>query len=102
MRVRNDKAAGRRYHGVVLGGIFNDPFGAHRQVEEYMSDASLSESGDGLSLEDRIKSLEEKHSELDSALKEEEARPLPDSLTIATLKRQKLAIKDELADLTHH
>ena len=67
-----------------------------------MSDASLSESGDGLSLEDRIKSLEEKHSELDSALKEEEARPLPDSLTIATLKRQKLAIKDELADLTHH
>lgn len=67
-----------------------------------MSDASLSEGGDGLTLEDRIKSLEEKHSELDSALKEEEARPLPDSLAIATLKRRKLAIKDELADLTHH
>ena len=52
------------------------------------------------SAEDRIQLLQKKHFELDEALQREEARPMPDSLTIATLKRQKLAIKDELAQLT--
>lgn len=66
-----------------------------------MSDMGvIGEDETNISLEDRIQSLQEKHSELDAALKEEEARPMPDSITIGTLKRQKLAIKDELAQLT--
>ena len=66
-----------------------------------MSDISVaSDSGQGFPNNQRIGSLEEKHSKLDAALAEEEARPVPDTLTIATLKRKKLAIKDELAALT--
>lgn len=66
-----------------------------------MSDMGvIGEDGSKLSHEDRIQTLRQKHSELDAALREEEARPMPDSMTIGTLKRQKLAIKDELAQLT--
>ena len=66
-----------------------------------MSDVSVaSESGETLSLSRRIHLLEDEHTQLDQALAEEEARPMPDSLRIASLKRQKLAIKDELAALT--
>jgi len=66
-----------------------------------MSDMSVaSESGESLSLSRRIHILEDEHTQLEQALAEEEARPMPDSLRIASLKRKKLAIKDELADLT--
>lgn len=51
--------------------------------------------------EEHIKSLLDKHSELEMALRDEEARPMPDSLAIASLKRKKLAIKDEIAQLRH-
>lgn len=53
-----------------------------------------------LSLEDQIHNLEKQHCDLDAALREEEARPLPDSLEISDLKRKKLAVKDQLAELT--
>lgn len=53
-----------------------------------------------LSLEDQIQNLEKQHCDLDAALREEEARPLPDSLEISDLKRKKLAVKDQLAQLT--
>ncbi len=53
-----------------------------------------------LSLEDQIQTLEKQHCDLDAALREEEARPLPDSLEISDLKRKKLAVKDQLAQLT--
>ena len=67
-----------------------------------MSDTSVTgQDQANSSTEDRIQLLQQKHSELDEALQREEARPMPDSLTIATLKRQKLAIKDELAQLTN-
>jgi len=56
-------------------------------------------SGD-LSIEDQIQILEKQHCDLDAALREEEARPLPDSLEISDLKRKKLAVKDQLAQLT--
>ena len=52
------------------------------------------------SMHDRVQMLKEQHNQIDAKLKQEEARPLPDSLTIATLKRQKLAIKDEIAQLS--
>ena len=66
-----------------------------------MSDMGvIGEDGTKISLEHQIQSLQEKHSELDAMLKEEEARPMPDSIAIGMLKRQKLAIKDEMAQLT--
>ena len=54
-----------------------------------------------MSLEDRVKTLQEKHQDLEKILEEEESRPLPDNIVIHDLKRQKLAIKDEIARLTH-
>lgn len=54
-----------------------------------------------MSLEDRVKKLEEKHEDLDKVLAEEESRPLPDNIVIHDIKRQKLAIKDEIMRLTH-
>lgn len=66
-----------------------------------MSDISVaSDSGQSFPFNQRKSSLQEEHSQLEAALAEEEARPMPDSLTIAILKRKKLAIKDELAALT--
>ena len=49
----------------------------------------------------RIQSLQSKHQALDDAIVQENARPLPDDNTIAKLKRQKLRIKDELAEHIH-
>ena len=43
-----------------------------------------------------IFSLEARHARLDRELDAETHRPLPDSMTIQTLKRQKLRIKDEI------
>lgn len=40
--------------------------------------------------------LEMKHAGLDRRIAEESQRPLPDSVTIAELKRQKLRLKEEL------
>lgn len=51
--------------------------------------------------EERIRSLMDKHLELEMALRDEEARPMPNSLAITSLKRKKLAIKDEIAQLRH-
>lgn len=66
-----------------------------------MPDMSVaSETGETISLSHRIDHLQDEHTQLEQALAEEEARPMPDSLRIASLKRRKLAIKDELADLT--
>lgn len=48
---------------------------------------------------DRIDSLRERHASLDHKLDEEINRPLPDEATLLALKRQKLAIKDEIARL---
>jgi hypothetical protein len=54
-----------------------------------------------MSLEDRVKTLQEKKEDIEKVLQEEENRPLPDNIFIHDLKRQKLAIKDEIARLTH-
>lgn len=61
-----------------------------------MSESSVQDVPNDLSGDRRIQALKELHSELEAALEAEEARPLPDSLEIASLKRKKLAIKDEI------
>lgn len=53
-----------------------------------------------MSVEDRIASLKAKHHELEHAIDEENNRPHPDDGVIADLKRRKLKIKDEIAQLT--
>lgn len=61
----------------------------------------MTKGGDAMSLEDRVKTLQEKHEDLEKTLEQEENRPLPDNIAVHDLKRQKLAIKDEIARLTH-
>ncbi len=50
---------------------------------------------------DRIEVLKEKHATLENAIAEESNRPMPDSSAVAHLKREKLAIKDELQRIQH-
>jgi len=52
-----------------------------------------------MSTDDRVVALKTKHAELDAAIVEENARPHPDDVEIAQLKKQKLAIKDEIANI---
>lgn len=54
-----------------------------------------------MSVDDHVKALEEKHAEFEKLIQEEEARPLPDHVTLHDIKRQKLAIKDEISKLVH-
>lgn len=55
-----------------------------------------------MALDDRLNTLRDKHANLDRMLEEESGRPMPDDVVVHGLKRQKLAIKDEIANLTHH
>ncbi len=55
-----------------------------------------------MALDDRVRTLQDKHADLDRMLDEEAGRPMPDTVVVHDLKRQKLAIKDEIAHLTHH
>ena len=49
--------------------------------------------------EEHVQALRAKHANLEAKIEDELKRPLPDEATVAFLKRQKLRIKDELADL---
>ncbi len=49
---------------------------------------------------DRVRSLQAKHAKLERELSHEEARPAPSPAAVATLKREKLKIKDELARMS--
>lgn len=48
-----------------------------------------------------IDALRQKHAELEATILEEEGRPAPDATVLHDLKRQKLAIKDQIAALEH-
>jgi hypothetical protein len=48
---------------------------------------------------ERIDSLRARHAWLDEKLESEAGRPHPDDIVVHDLKRQKLAIKDEIARL---
>ncbi len=52
-----------------------------------------------VSTTDRIEVLKQKHASLEVALEDENNRPMPNSSVVAKLKREKLAIKDELQRL---
>jgi len=52
--------------------------------------------------EDQITVLKQKHASLESALSAENNRPMPDASTLGHIKREKLAIKDELERLAHY
>jgi len=51
---------------------------------------------------ERLDTLKAKHAALDAAIEEENHRPLPDTTKIHDLKRQKLKIKDEMAQIDRH
>jgi len=53
-----------------------------------------------MSLEERIEGLKAQHRDLETALEQEHGRPSPDAVVIAEMKKQKLRIKDEIAELT--
>lgn len=55
-----------------------------------------------MSVEERIQSLKLRHTQLESELEQETHRPHPDDLHIAEIKRQKLRLKDEIANLRAH
>ncbi|MSO93647.1 MAG: DUF465 domain-containing protein [Rhodospirillales bacterium] len=55
-----------------------------------------------MSMDERISALKAKHHTLEIAIQEEQNRPHPDDLQIATLKKQKLRIKDEIVTLSSH
>ena len=52
-----------------------------------------------MAVSSHVQSLSSKHSELDNLIKAEMRSPSPDTLRIATLKKQKLALKDEISHL---
>lgn len=54
-----------------------------------------------MSSQDRIEELRAQHRSLDSSLDQEIHRPLPDPDLVTDLKRQKLRIKDQIAQLEH-
>lgn len=55
-----------------------------------------------MSLTSHLSQLRQKHEILSRKIEDEQRRPAADPLEIATLKRQKLVLKDEIARLTHH
>jgi hypothetical protein len=54
-----------------------------------------------MSLDERIDALRAKHHVLETMIEEETNRPRPDEVVITRLKKQKLMIKDEIANLSH-
>lgn len=50
-----------------------------------------------MTVEDKITTLKLKHASLKKAVDDEENRPMPNEAILQTLKREKLAIKDEIA-----
>ncbi|MBY0305755.1 MAG: hypothetical protein B7Y43_06435 [Sphingomonas sp. 28-62-20] len=44
-----------------------------------------------------LSALEAKHAKLDSRIASESRRPLPDPLTLAALKKEKLRLKEEIS-----
>jgi len=52
-----------------------------------------------INLNDQPDALESKHTQLETALRKEQKRPQPDDITIQQLKREKLALKDQISEL---
>ena len=52
-----------------------------------------------MALEQRIESLRKRHAHIETLLQQEENRPAPDIARVQELKKEKLALKDEIARL---
>jgi len=52
-----------------------------------------------LAQDERVEALKAQHSDLESQIEQELGRPMPDDSLIGNLKKQKLRIKDEIAQL---
>jgi len=63
---------------------FPSPFGRWSNKERNVNSSHLS-------------ALKQKHTDLDNRLEQEEGRPMPDELVLHDLKKQKLALKDEMS-----
>jgi uncharacterized protein YdcH (DUF465 family) len=66
------------------GEFLAGTFGLRHQVEESMGD-------------ERFDDLQTRHAELDKQIRIEESRRVPDEDALNTLKKEKLALKDQLA-----
>jgi hypothetical protein len=53
-----------------------------------------------MAVEDRIRSLRDKHAYLDQAINKESTRAMPDDLKVSEWKREKLRIKDTIMELS--
>lgn len=60
-------------------------------------DFRLIKEGKSMSLDGKIDTLKSKHQALENAIEDHNNRPHPDDIEIASLKKQKLKIKDEIA-----
>lgn len=52
-----------------------------------------------MAVEDRIRSLRDKHAQLEHSIQKETTRALPDAEKVTEWKREKLRIKDSINDL---
>ncbi len=52
-----------------------------------------------MTISSHIDALYEKHHQLEAALEEERTHPMPDFVTITQLKKRKLLIKEEIAQM---
>ncbi len=55
----------------------------------------------GMPYETHLEHLNQKHDALEQAISCETQRPIPDTIRLGELKRQKLRIKDEINRLAH-
>lgn len=55
-----------------------------------------------MSLMDRIETLKSRHAALEQAIHDEFTRPHPDDELLHELKKRKLKLKDEIAQLARH
>ena len=53
-----------------------------------------------MTMEDRVETLRARHAHLEHEIDDENHRPLPDTIHITELKRQKLRIKEEITRLS--
>jgi|TARA_R110001606_G_scaffold125989_1_gene259681 hypothetical protein len=51
-----------------------------------------------LMIQDHMSALRQKHEALERKINDEETRPLPDTIRIHSLKKEKLRLKEELLD----
>ncbi|HZL01453.1 MAG TPA: DUF465 domain-containing protein [Caulobacteraceae bacterium] len=64
-----------------------------------MDDGEDEEEGEGDAAIRALADLRQEHDDLDAAVHALEARPRPDQLQIARLKKKKLALRDQIAEL---